>query len=173
MFTNKPNKCYQTEEGPLWHSRSVAVVGIVFAKMDSELYVLLTQRSEIMEDMPGRWCAPCGYLDWDEDLEHATAREICEETSFNIYEQKNIFKFLNFNINSDYKKNNHQNISIASAYFMKVANLPKIRTSPETSMVEWVPYHYSVLKPKDMVFGHHLLITNAWYDIENFLLKDE
>ena len=28
----------------------------------------------------GKWCFPCGYLDWDETLEEAASRELYEET---------------------------------------------------------------------------------------------
>lgn len=162
MFTNRPNKCYKTEDGDIWHSRSVAVVGVVFAHViDGDTYVLLTKRSDTMEDMPGRWCAPCGYLDWEEDLEHATAREICEETSLNVYEESKVFKYLNFNINDD-PKSNRQNISIASAYLLRVTELPKISISSEASEVEWVEYCSSEIYGKRLVFNHEALLYKAY-----------
>jgi ADP-ribose pyrophosphatase YjhB (NUDIX family) len=173
MFTNKPNKCYQTEDGPIWHSRSVAVTGVVFmATTKDDMYVLLTKRSDTMEDMPGRWCLPCGYLDWGEDLEHATAREICEETSLDVYELRDLFKFPNFHIDSN-PRSNRQNIAIASAYYKKVKALPKITTTLETSMVEWVPFNYSSLRGKDLVFDHHNLIVRAWNTVEDSLLANK
>lgn len=32
----------------------------------------------------GRWCIPCGYVEWDEDIRDAARREMAEETGLEV-----------------------------------------------------------------------------------------
>ena len=32
----------------------------------------------------GQWCIPCGYVEWDEDVRTAAAREVTEETGLQV-----------------------------------------------------------------------------------------
>jgi ADP-ribose pyrophosphatase YjhB (NUDIX family) len=32
----------------------------------------------------GLWCIPCGYIEWDEDVREAAAREFAEETGLTV-----------------------------------------------------------------------------------------
>jgi len=164
---NRPNKGYQTEDGVIWHSRSVAVTGIVLVIVKEDVYVLLTKRAETMEDLPGRWCLPCGYLDWDETIEDATIREVREETGFNISSQSPFtngdgdFSFYpNIYISSD-PLNNRQNVSIASAYLYEKAELPKINTTEETSEVEWCKADVISIAEKNLAFKQAPMIRYA------------
>ena len=85
QFNNRENRCYKTEDGDVWHSRSVAVVGLVLMIHEGEKYVLLGKRGPALPNEVGKYCLPCGYLDWDESCEEAVVREIWEETGLNIY----------------------------------------------------------------------------------------
>jgi len=164
---SRPNKAYKTEDGIIWHSRSVAVTGIVFVIFKKELYVLLTKRAESMEDMPGRWCLPCGYLDWDETLEEATAREIREETGFDVNAQEPFTKgdgemtvYPNVYVHSD-PTGNRQNVSIGSAYLFEKKELPKVTITDETSDVEWCKADVISIKEKNLAFGQAPLVRLA------------
>lgn len=79
-FNNRENPCHTINGKMIWESRSVAVVAVVFGKFKGDTYVLMEKRSSRM-DQPGKWCLPCGYLDWDENGWQAVTREIYEETS--------------------------------------------------------------------------------------------
>ena len=79
-FKHRENKSYETSDGTIWFSRSVAVLGIVIVQHGGKLYVLSGKRSQKM-DAPGLWCVPCGYMDWDETGLEAITREIYEESS--------------------------------------------------------------------------------------------
>lgn len=71
-----------------WISRSVAVLGIVKAiDKNGVKYVLAEQRGIGTPDPEyvGKWCLPCGYLDFDETCKQAIAREVVEETGVNIH----------------------------------------------------------------------------------------
>lgn len=166
----RPNTPYETPEGVKWHSRSVAVTGIVLVIIKDKLYLLVTKRSDIMEDMPGRWCLPCGYLDWDETIEEATIREIREETGFDVQEQLMVtcykdgngdaITYPNIVVHSD-PKGNRQNVSISSAFLFERAELPEITTTEETSEVEWCEADPNNLKEKNLAFGQFDLVKHT------------
>ena len=66
-----------------WISRSIAAVVCVIAKDKSEdEYVLAVQRGKGTPDPEyvGKYCMPCGYLDYDETIVQAAQREVKEET---------------------------------------------------------------------------------------------
>lgn len=87
IFTNRENERVELEDGrTIWLSRSVAVVVHVWFKVDGVFYLLLGKRGPGCPDEVGKWNLPCGYLDWDEDLYQACAREVWEETGVKLYD---------------------------------------------------------------------------------------
>ena len=86
-----------------WISRSIAVVVAVFTKNS----VLVVQRGTGTPDPEyvGRYCLPCGYLDYDESCAQAAQRELMEETGLNL--PLSDFKLVNVNDNptSDKRQN--------------------------------------------------------------------
>lgn len=91
-FKSRPNDCIKVDGKEYWISRSIAIVSVLIFKEDNEYFVLLEKRSDKMEQ-PGRWCCPCGYLDWDENGWECMIREVYEETGLYIpdYTHKIIF----------------------------------------------------------------------------------
>lgn len=85
---NRPNQRYETTCGKVfWHSRSVAVaVTAFFTKISdpNNTFVPVVRRGPDSETEPGKFCLPCGYLDWDEDGAHGARRELREETGILI-----------------------------------------------------------------------------------------
>lgn len=74
-------------EREYWISRSIAVVVFVFAKdVFGETYILAEQRGKGTPDPEyvGKYCVPCGYLDFDETCAQAAQRELIEETGLNF-----------------------------------------------------------------------------------------
>ena len=66
-----------------WISRSIAAVVCIIAKDKSgNEYVLAVQRGKGTPDPEyvGKYCMPCGYLDYDETVAQAAQREVKEET---------------------------------------------------------------------------------------------
>ena len=57
---------------------SLTVDALVFREIDSVLHVLLIQRKH--DPFAGYWAIPGGFMDLDETLETAVARELLEET---------------------------------------------------------------------------------------------
>lgn len=82
-FDNKHNTEYETKDGIKWDSRACAVVAHVWFIKNGEPFVLVGKRGNVT-DHSGKWNIPCGYLDWNENLESAMKREVWEETGLNL-----------------------------------------------------------------------------------------
>ena len=63
----------------VWHSRSCAVAVFVFSNANNEWSVAAVQRGTGCPNNVGKWCCPCGYVDYDETVQVAAARELFEE----------------------------------------------------------------------------------------------
>lgn len=81
-FKNIENKNIEIDGKLHWLSRSVAVVATVLLNNEK---VLIVKRG-YKTTQPGKWCNPCGYLDWNESSTQASIREIWEETGLDITE---------------------------------------------------------------------------------------
>jgi ADP-ribose pyrophosphatase YjhB (NUDIX family) len=57
------------------------VVGVAVVLTEADL-VLLGRRAR--GPYAGRWCIPCGYVEWDEDVRAAAHREMQEETGLEV-----------------------------------------------------------------------------------------
>jgi len=190
-FNNRPNYHlrYNYNDGrglkidqDFWISRSVAVVGVVFAVKNDGMYVLITKRSQKMLDEAGKYGVPCGYLDYDETTHEAMIREVYEETSVYLPEYE---KQLIFNNNkqpiyiNDNPNNKRQNVShIYLSVFDFVENEPdkfplfaETFTNKETAMVKWMKMieFYSTYDDYQWAFNHDDTIKDAMrFFNENF-----
>lgn len=83
-FMNRENEKATLADGRIvFLSRSTAVVVCVVCVVDGVPHVLMGERGEAV-DHSGKWCMPCGYLDWDETLDEAVVREVFEETGLDL-----------------------------------------------------------------------------------------
>lgn len=101
------NREITTLEGEkVWISRSVAVCVILLIRTQTDTYVVLTKRGTGCPDEVGKWCLPCGYLDYDETLKEAASREVYEETGIRVHPDN----LQLFNIDSN-PNSNKQNVT--------------------------------------------------------------
>lgn len=109
-FKNRHNECYDTTCGKkLWHSRNVAVCTCLIRTKpedSTKIQVLGVKRGKSMTH-EGKYCFPCGYLDWDETVPQAAIREIWEETGLAV--DLNDLDF--YQIDSDFNKFS-QNVTV-------------------------------------------------------------
>ena len=65
--------------GRFFYRNPAVGVAVVLLAGDA---VLLGRRSR--GPYAGRWCVPCGYVEWDEDIRDAARRELREETGLDV-----------------------------------------------------------------------------------------
>ncbi len=111
--------------------------------------VLLIKR--INPPFVGRWALPGGFVNPKETIEQAALRELKEETGYNGKVEQFVGVF------SDPKRDPRKTITVA--FLVRITG-GKIRTSNETSEVEWFPLN----KLPDLAFDHKKIINAA---IEN------
>ncbi|MEK6828907.1 MAG: NUDIX hydrolase [Nanoarchaeota archaeon] len=170
IFNNRQNKCHIVDGKEVWQSRSIAVVGLVLMLHEGEKYVLLGKRGPGLPNEVGKWCMPCGYLDWDETCEEAVVREIWEETGFNLYKAMNEYNVIYDHMHFPWRIHSEpdskvQNVSLHYAVYFDtnanvyrdIANLPELSAENnvdklEVSEVKWV--NVKELGEYECVFNH-------------------
>lgn len=148
-------------------SRSNTVVVFVFAEdEDGNDYILVSQRGEGTPDpeFRGAWNVTCGYLDCDETLRLAAAREVYEETGIIIPFRDDIKLW---KINDDPHSDKRQNVT-----FRFYVKLPKTISfyekqfsrahseKDEVGAIEFV--RVDDLKSRRWAFNHDKLIPLAY-----------
>lgn len=135
---SRPNKCIKDADGKeYWISRSAVVIPIVFKYdiQNDDIYALVERRGPAVTH-PGKWCCPCGYIDWDESLTEACVREVREETGLELDEKR--IKL--FEVYSDkYTKN--QTIDLWYECWVPEESdfhIDKIETKSEVLDVRWL-----------------------------------
>jgi 8-oxo-dGTP pyrophosphatase MutT (NUDIX family) len=176
-FNNRPNEELKLENRTLWISRSVAIVGIVLGKFRGDTYVLIEERSKTMMDQPGKWCLPCGYIDWDENGLQAITRELYEETflylpTYNRFLLNTKNPSQPFYVNTEATEN-RQNIVLyyGFVYDFDKEGLPLEPLSyinHEISDVRWVKLND--VNEYGLVFGHDRRIVQAEKHFSKYLL---
>lgn len=168
---NIPNKCYDTSDGPIWGSRSIAVVHIIYCNVNDVMHMLITKRSDTMPDEPGKWCFPCGYLDWNETIEEAAIRETIEETTFDI-RQINAKSLITSNIiiGIDSKPRYiRQNVSVKVLSLLDMDFLPTLSITDETSDVMWATGDDMLTLQNDFAFGHFETFCQSLNSVKRIL----
>lgn len=152
------NTCVEIKGKKYWISRSMCTVGFVYAFdfNTKELCILAVRRGpgqSSQADDPGKWCCPCGYLDYDETLEECCRREIFEETGVMV--QKGSLQLMK--INSD-PSQPHQNVAFRYRTTLTCVVPTNTSHSENNEVLEckWIPI--SRVDDYEWAFGHGELI---------------
>lgn len=156
-----------THEGKeYWISRAMTVVGILRAyNKEGQPYVLAVQRGKGTPDPEyvGSWCLPCGYLDYDETLQEAIARECKEETGLDTTYYK--WRLASYNDRPEGDK--RQNVGFRFTYdcFEPIENLTVKLTSrfsekDEVSDIKFIPL--SEIEDYKWAFNHDTIIEDLY-----------
>ena len=162
MFKNIPNKCYETEDGLKWMSRSIAVTVIVIGNFGEKSYLLLTKRSEAMEE-PGRWCLPGGYLDYNETLLEAVDREVYEETGIMLpdLKEKLVVSIPEIYVESTPKTLRQNVVMFYLRCYTFDEKLPEWSLTPEVSEIEWVEMGTDEIFKRNIAFGQYEVLQKV------------
>ncbi|MEP7337938.1 MAG: NUDIX domain-containing protein [Acidobacteriota bacterium] len=137
---------------------SVTVDLVIFTIADNDLKVLLIRRGG--EPFKGRWALPGGFVEIDESLEKAAARELKEEAGVtNVYLEQ-LYTF-------GEPKRDPRGRVISVAYFALVdAGRQRIQAASDADEAEW----HSVFNPKSgpkLAFDHKKILEYAVWRLRN------
>ena len=139
MFKSTPNKIIKDNNGKIhWVSRSLVTIAFVTWRGK----ILIVKRGESVTET-GKWCLPCGYVDYDETIEESIGREIWEETGIDVRNFIDINSLKPVGIFS-HPIGKKQNIHMDYIINLKDSDEPKIDTSIidtlETTDVKWISF---------------------------------
>ena len=157
-FTNRPNQKFKTTCGKdMWKTRAVAVVVTLLARVScldekvDNVYVLVGKRGTGVNAEQGKWCLPCGYLDWDESGTQAAVRELFEETNVDVGESLRHWLTI-----SDPDMDPRQNVCLHYGKMITVNSLPvpsNVNCEPnEVDELKWVTVEEA--SQMELAFGH-------------------
>ena len=170
-FNNRPNTCIKQDGKEYWLSRSCSVNGLVAAFVEgcyTDVFILVVKRGKGAPDNVGKYCLPCGYLDYDETGFDAFLREVYEETGLDIinYELTCDVNIINdevqpFYVNSR-TSNNRQNVAMYYHYVFKTDKLPEtsLEFNEPDEIEEAIWIKKSDVDNYDFCFGHNDIIKN-------------
>lgn len=177
IFNNRPNKSYETNDGLVWNSRSCAVVCHMILSINGVKYILLGKRGP-HSDHPNKWNIPCGYMDWDENMQETFYREVWEETGINIVNLAKENQLIIDSTEQPWKvytnpDENRQNIALHGFIMFRAASLPmtslanmeegesleakwcKLEDAMELKKDEWAFSHYD--RFRELIMHYNLL----------------
>jgi 8-oxo-dGTP diphosphatase len=133
-----------------WPRPMAAADVAVFGFFADKAKLLLVNRKN--EPFKGRWALPGGFVDIDEELEDAAARELAEETGLTGVPLEQI--------HTAGKVGRDPRGRVITVVFMGVASKPqrKIRAGDDAAKVRW--FNIENL-PKDLAFDHNETVRCA------------
>ena len=128
---------------------AVTVDVVVAVPSDSGGYdVLLVKRGK--EPFKGKWALPGGFLDLEEELEEAAARELAEETGVTGVALEELGAF--GRIGRDPRGR-----TVSIAYLAVLPGRPDARAGDDAAEVGWFPLD----RPPDTAFDHEAILARA------------
>jgi 8-oxo-dGTP diphosphatase len=138
------------------HPRPAVTVDLViFTIAEHDLKVLLVRRAQ--EPFKGKWALPGGFVEMDESLEKAAARELEEEVGVSDVYLEQLYTF------GDPGRDPRGRV-ISVAYFALVdASRQTIRAADDAADAQW----HSVFKPPRLAFDHRKILEYAVWRLRN------
>lgn len=133
-----------------WPRPMVSVDAAVFAFFRNKAKVLLIERKN--EPFKGKWVLPGGFVDIDEELDDAVARELAEETGLVGVRLEQIHTF--GNVGRDPRGR------VITVIFMGIVTegQNKLKAGDDAAKVRW----FDIEKlPKDLAFDHNEVVRFA------------
>ena len=134
---------------------SVTVDLVIFTIAADDLQVLLIRRAQ--EPFKGKWALPGGFVEMEEALETAAARELEEEVGVSDVYLEQLYTF-------GEPKRDPRGRVISVAYFALVdASHQTIRAADDAADAQW----HSVFSPPKLAFDHRKILDYAVWRLRN------
>jgi 8-oxo-dGTP diphosphatase len=133
-----------------WPRPMVAADAAVFRRSAGKMELLLVNRKR--EPFKGKWCIPGGFVNLDEELETAAARELAEETGLADVKLKQLHAF--GGVGRDPRGR------VITITFMGIAakGRDRIKAGDDAAKARW----FDIRKlPKDLAFDHNAVVKLA------------
>ncbi len=133
-----------------WPRPMVTVDAVVFAFIEKRPHVLLIRRGK--QPFKGKWALPGGFVEMDEELEHAAERELAEETGLKNVTLEQLRTFGKCG-----RDPRGRQISIAYAGIAQKA-IDNIKGADDADNAKW----FDIKKlPQNLAFDHDRIIETA------------
>jgi ADP-ribose pyrophosphatase YjhB (NUDIX family) len=134
---------------------SVTVDLVIFTIAEDDLKVLLIRRGQ--EPFKGRWALPGGFVEIDESLERAAARELQEEVGVtNVYLEQ-LYTF------GDPKRDPRGRVISVSYFALVDAERQRIVAASDAAEAHW----HSVFDAPKLAFDHAKILDYAVWRLRN------
>jgi len=143
-----------------WPRPMVTVDTAVFRPFEDKLHILLIQRGK--EPFKGFWALPGGFVEMDEELDDAAARELSEETGLLNIKLEQIQTF--GGIGRDPRGR------VISILYMGIlgTEVPKLSAGDDASAARWFD---TCRLPEKIAFDHRMVIEFAAGRFDNMKLR--
>lgn len=133
------------------HPRPMLTVDVVaITKQAEQLYVLLVQRNQ--EPFQGSWALPGGFVDLDESLDKAAARELAEETGLEGITLEQLHTY-----GDPQRDPRGRVISVAYFAFIPAGMSLNLRGGSDARQARWFPN----TELPELAFDHRKIIDKA------------
>ena len=155
-----------------WYSRSVAcsMYLFIYSRKTKQWYVLVSKRGPGCPSNVGKWNVPGGYLDFNETLEQAAARECFEETGVVIGDVNKI-KLASVSTDphsksqnvvcSFYYKCEMDDVQVVTKMFSTKNSEPDEVSDIELEPVDYF-FNYPIVTAAAFAFGHDKMIREIF-----------
>lgn len=132
---------------------AVTADALVFSIADNHLKILLIQRAK--EPFEGMWALPGGFVDIDEDIDDAVAREVKEETGLDLIGFHQLQAF-----GKPHRDPRHRTITIA--YYCFLTDTPEVIGLDDAMNAQW----FALSDLPELAFDHRGIIETAIIKLE-------
>lgn len=138
-----------------WPSVGATVDLSIFTVIDGKLQVLLIERGNHPEK--GKWALPGGFVNIDESLDQAAARELQEETAVDLSEGGYLEQVRTYG----YPGRDRRGFIISTLYAALIAELPEPEAGDDASGARFVPVDEALSENFPLAFDHDILLHDA------------
>ena len=124
---------------------------VVFMLLDDQLHILLIQRAQ--PPFEGTWALPGGFVNMEESLEMAAARELAEETGIEGCELEQFHTY-----GDPQRDPRGRVVSVAYCTYLPPETSISIREGGDAKQVRWFPME----DLPDLAFDHSKIIQDAF-----------